>query len=249
MSNNKEYLKIYEDRLWIQKYYKYYRDYLSYIGCNREQFRITNSNLDIVKLNRVDKNNDFGLILDLSCRKDKRFITYDEKMVILNSVKLKMYDDEKIEINDDTILWFENVIISDEWPTIARCHYKDVKTENGYQMVKPSRFNQRKNLMIWTSVFENSSIPNVISSALGKPKIDLCINPEYTKFEIVFDSWIFDKIKLDEYKDKSIEYLNREELKPIKEKIVNDYIKKMKVDSPVLSAYKINWETKEVTKE
>lgn len=250
MSNNKEYIKLYEDHLWIQKYYKYYQDYLNYVGWNREQFKITNSNLDIVKLNRVDKDNDFGLILDLPCTKDKRFINEEFKMVILNSVKMERYDDEKKEINEDTILLFENVIVSDRWPTIARCHYKDVKTENGYQMVIPSTFNDRKHLMIWTSVFKDSSIPNVISGALEKPKTDLCINPEYTKFEILFDSWTFDKNKdMDKYKEKSVEYLNKEELKPIKEKIVSDYIKKTMVDIPALSVYKINWKTKDVSKE
>lgn len=82
-----------------------------------------------------------------------------------------------------------------------------------------------------------SSIPNVISGALGKPKTDLCINPEYAKFEILFDSWIFDKNIINKY-NKKTEYLNKEELKHIIEKIVSDYIKK--IDTPALLAYKIN---------
>jgi len=251
MNIDEGYLKDYERLYWIGEYYKYYEEYLKYVGHKKEQIKITNSDINMIsRLNRVDKNNKFGLILNINCGKDERFTHERYKMIILNSVKMKMCDDENKEIDDDTRLRFENVILSDTWPTIAKCHYRDVRTDDGYKLVKPSHFNQNKHLMIWTSIYKNDSIPDIISGALEKSITDLCINPEYTKFEILFDSWTLDEnTDMLEYKKKSIEYLDREELKDVKEKIVSNYIKRLSKETPILSAYKIDWKNKKVTKE
>ncbi len=255
MNTHEEYLKNYERRYWIREHYKYYADFLKYMSHKKEQIKITNSNINIInQLNRVDKNNTFGLILGISCGKDERFITWNNdkchKEIILNSVKMKICDDENKEINDNTRLRFEIGIPSEEWSTIAKCYYKDVRTTDGYKIIKTSNINSNKNLLIWTSVYKDDSIPDIISGALGKSKIDLCINPEYTEFEILFDSWTIDKdTDILEYNKKSIEYLNKEELKDVKEKIVGNYTKRLSKETPALCAYKIDWKTKEVTKE
>jgi len=255
MNINDGYLKEYERKYWISEYYKYYADFLKYMGHEKEQIKITNSDINIIsQLNRVDKNNTFGLILDISCGKDERFITWNNdkchKEIIINSVNMKMCDDENKEINDNTRLRFEIGIPSAEWSTIAKCNYKDVRTTDGYKIIKTSTINSNKNLLIWTSVYKDDSIPDIISGALKKDKIDLCINPEYTKFEILFDSWTIDKnVNMLEYNKKAMEYLNKEELKDVKEKIVSNYIKRLSKETQILSAYKIDWKNKKVTKE
>jgi len=250
--NDNNYIKLYEKKFWISEYYEYYENFLKYIGYKKQQFKITNSDVNMIKqLNRVDDNNTFGLILDISLWEDERFITWhnDEclKEIIINSVKMKMCDDENKEIDDNTRLRFEKGIPSEDWSTIATFHYRDVRTIDGYKMKKVSTINRNKSLLIWTSVYKDNSIPDIIQSVLEKPKIDLCINPEYTKFEILFDSWTIDRNIFDH--KKAMEYLNKEELKDVKEKIVSAYIKRSNKETPILSAYKIDWKTKEVTKE
>ncbi len=252
---DEEYLKEYKRKYWISEYYKYYEDFLKYMGHKKEQIKITNSDINMIsQLNRVDKNNTFGLILDINCGKDERFITWNNdkihKEIFISSIKMKMCDDENKEISDNIKLRFEKGIPSEEWSMIAKCYYRDVKTSDGYKMIKTSSINSNKCLLIWTSVYKDDSIPDIIHSALGNPEIDLCINPNYTKFEILFDSWtIYEDIDMLEYHKKAMEYLNREELKGIKEKIVSDYIKRTSKEISILSAYKIDWKTKEVIKE
>ena len=48
MNINDGYLKEYERKYWISEYYKYYADFLKYMGHEKEQIKITNSDINII---------------------------------------------------------------------------------------------------------------------------------------------------------------------------------------------------------